>query len=150
MNFIVDAFAFIFDPAPTGRAPRHRPRVCSQHLVVHRPERLIAAVIAVPLGLAIGHTGRGAGRGRPITGARGRCRPSACCRSSSCSARVGLGSRADLLIVLVILAIPPLLAGAYAGRRVGRPRSTIDAARAVGMTEWQILGKVEIPLALPL
>ncbi len=54
-----------------------------------------------------------------------------------------------LVFVLAILAIPPIIAGAYSGLDSVN-RETIDAARAIGMTEWQILGKVEIPLALPL
>jgi osmoprotectant transport system permease protein len=52
-------------------------------------------------------------------------------------------------VALVVLAIPPLLAGAYAGLE-SVDRQTIDAARAIGMTEWQVLGRVEIPLAMPL
>ena len=60
----------------------------------------------------------------------------------------GLGL-VPLVVVLVILAIPPLLAGVYAGIE-SIDRSIIDAARAVGMSEWQILGGVEIPLGLPL
>jgi osmoprotectant transport system permease protein len=52
------------------------------------------------------------------------------------------------IIAFVLLAIPSLLAGAYAGlESVGR--ESIDAARAIGMTELQILFKVEIPLGLP-
>jgi osmoprotectant transport system permease protein len=53
------------------------------------------------------------------------------------------------MIALVILAIPSILAGAYAGLE-SVSRQTIDAARANGMTEMQILTRVEIPLALPL
>ena len=49
----------------------------------------------------------------------------------------------------MILAIPSMLAGAYAGLE-SVDRGTIDAARASGMTEWQILTQVEIPLSLPL
>jgi osmoprotectant transport system permease protein len=53
------------------------------------------------------------------------------------------------LIVLVLLGIPPMLAGTYAG--VGSvDRSTVDAARAMGMTEGQIVARVEWPLAAPL
>jgi osmoprotectant transport system permease protein len=52
-------------------------------------------------------------------------------------------------IAFVILAIPSMLAGAYSGLE-SVDRDTIDAARANGMTEWQILTQVEIPLALPL
>jgi osmoprotectant transport system permease protein len=53
------------------------------------------------------------------------------------------------LIALTILAIPPVLAGAYAGVD-SVDKGTVDAARAMGMTEFQILRKVELPLALPL
>ena len=52
-------------------------------------------------------------------------------------------------IAFVVLAIPSMLAGAYSGLE-SVDRQTIDAARANGMTEWQILTQVEIPLALPL
>ena len=50
---------------------------------------------------------------------------------------------------LVVLGIPPILASTYAGVS-GVDRSTIDAARGMGMTEQEILTKVEIPIALPL
>jgi osmoprotectant transport system permease protein len=61
---------------------------------------------------------------------------------------VGVGLTAPY-VALTILAIPPLLAGAYTGFRA-IDRGTIDAARAVGMSEWQIVRKVEVPLGLPL
>jgi osmoprotectant transport system permease protein len=61
---------------------------------------------------------------------------------------LGIGLTAPL-VALVILAVPPLLAGAYAGLE-SVDRQTIDAARAMGMTEWQILTRVEVPLALPI
>jgi osmoprotectant transport system permease protein len=62
----------------------------------------------------------------------------------------GLGlSLGPVIAVLVILAVPPLLAGGYAGDEAV-DRATVDAARAQGMTEWQILTRVELPLALPL
>ena len=52
-------------------------------------------------------------------------------------------------IAFVILAIPSILAGAYSGVE-SVDRGVVDAARANGMTEWQILTQVEIPLGLPL
>jgi len=103
-------------------------------------------LIAVPAGLAIGHTGRG--------------RTVAIVASNISRALPTLGLLAVLIlvlgigllptvIVLVILGIPPLLAGVYAGLESVN-RETIDAARAIGMTEFQILVKVEIPLATAL
>src|SRR5699024_10216224 len=53
------------------------------------------------------------------------------------------------VVTFVILAIPSLLAGAYAGVEA-IDRATIAAARAVGMSEWQILVRVEVPLGLPI
>jgi osmoprotectant transport system permease protein len=53
------------------------------------------------------------------------------------------------VVAFVLLAIPSILAGAYTGIQA-IDRSTIDAARGIGMTEWQILWKVEVPLGLPL
>ena len=61
---------------------------------------------------------------------------------------IGIGLT-PAIVALVVLSIPPLLAGAYSGLE-SVDRQTIDAARAIGMTEWQILTKVEVPLALPL
>ena len=114
---------------------------------------VIAALIALPLGFFIGHTGRGRQFVIAFTGAM-RALPT-------------LGVLFFLLMVFgyflsydtapivgatiafVILAIPSMLAGAYSGLE-SVDRQTIDAARANGMTEWQILTQVEIPLALPL
>src|SRR5690606_3961284 len=52
-------------------------------------------------------------------------------------------------ITFVLLAIPSLLAGAYTGLEA-IDRRIIDAARATGMTQWQVCWKVEVPLGLPL
>lgn len=105
----------------------------------------IAAVIAVPLGLYIGHTGRGSWA---IAGANAlRALPS-----------LGLMTLLVLLIgsgvvpptiALVILAVPPILANTAAGISVADP-AAVDAARAMGMTDRQLLGQVELPIALPL
>ena len=148
MNIIVDGFAWIFTPAhwvSVDGGPGIGVRIGEQ--VGYTAIALaFVAMIAVPVGLAIGHTGRG--RGVAI-GA-----------SNISRALPTLGLLAILIlvlgigllptvIVLVILGIPPLLAGIYAGLE-SVSRETIDAARAIGMTEFQILIKVEIPLAMAL
>lgn len=105
-----------------------------------------ASIVAIPLGLYIGHTGRlrtvaiaatGALRALPTLGLL-----------TLFILWFGIGLTGPIL-ALVILAIPPLLAGAYAGLESVDPH-TVDAARAQGMTEIQILTRVEIPLALGL
>ena len=122
------------------------PHRLMEHLAYSALTVALAAVVAVPLGLWIGHTGRwqrfaiaasGALRAMPTLGLL-----------TWFVLLIGVGLAAPIL-ALVVLAIPPLLAGTYAGLE-SVDRSTIDAARAQGFTEWQVLSKVEIPLALPL
>jgi osmoprotectant transport system permease protein len=150
MNFIIDAFAFIIDPAnwtgPLGIAVR-----LQQHLAITALSVLIAAAAAVPLGLAIGHSGRGRAAVIAVTGAA-RALPTFGMLTLFVLIGIQFGAGLSLgpvIVVLVILAIPPLLAGAYAGVEAV-DRLTVDAARGQGMTEWQILTRVELPLALPL
>ena len=52
------------------------------------------------------------------------------------------------LVALTVLAVPPILINTYAGLR-GVSRATVEAARGMGMTSAQVLGRVELPLALP-
>ena len=60
-----------------------------------------------------------------------------------------LQTQAAAVITFVLLGIPSILAGAYAGFEA-IDRRVIDAGRAMGMTEWQILWRIEVPLGLPL
>lgn len=147
MTFILDALAFIFDPTnwPGDRAIGIR-------LVEHIAQTLAAVgigiAIAVPLGLLIGHTGRGRRAIVVVTNAA-RALPTFGLLLFLVLV-FGFGLRLPVLLaVLVVMAVPPILAGVYAGIE-SIDRTTITAARAVGMTEWQILTRVEIPLALPL
>jgi osmoprotectant transport system permease protein len=107
---------------------------------------VIASVIAIPIGLWIGHTGHLRGFAVVSSGAL-RALP-----TLGVVTYLGAFTGIDLtatIVALVVLAIPPLLAGAYAGVE-SVDRQTVDAARAMGMTEWQILRQVEVPLGLPL
>jgi osmoprotectant transport system permease protein len=106
----------------------------------------IAAAVAIPLGLWIGHTGHIRGVAVAVTGSM-RAMPTLGLLTWF-ALFLPLGLTAPIL-ALVILAVPPVLAGAYSGLE-SVDRQTVDAARAMGMTEWQILTRVEVPLALPL
>ena len=119
-----------------------------EHLAYTAIVVAFAAVIALPLGLFIGHTGRGRRRAVGVTGAA-RALPTFGLLLYLVLL-LGVERRAiAAVIALVLLAIPPLLAGAYTG--VDQiDRRTLDAARAQGMTGWQVLWRVEVPLALPL
>lgn len=117
-----------------------------QHLQYSLLALAIAVAIALPLGLAIGHTRRG---GFAVIGASGAARA-----LPTLGLLVLLGSRYPLeawpvIVVLVVLALPPILANTYAGV-AGVDSAARDAAKGVGMTGPQVLRQVEAPLALPL
>lgn len=141
---IGSALDWVFDPGNYGAGGI--PVRLWEHVWLTLVAVAIAAVIAVPIGYAIGHTGRL--RGLTITLSGGvRALP-----TLGVLTLVGLAFGIGVvppLIALVVLAVPSVLAGAYAGVESVDP-ATVDAARAMGMTEWQILRKVEMPLGLPL
>ena len=139
------AWDYLVDPAnwqgPTGIGAR-----ILQHLWYSLLAVAGAAVIAVPIGLAIGHFRRGeivvvgavnALRSLPTLGVL-----------TLLVLLLGLGL-APPILALVLLGIPPLLAGAYAGV-ANVDRQVVDAAEAMGMTTRQVLLRVEVPNALPL
>jgi osmoprotectant transport system permease protein len=145
MNLLIEAFAWIADPAHlTG--PNGIPTRLVQHLAISLVVLVIASVIAIPLGYLIGHTGRGRSLAVSLTGGF-RALPTLGLLIIL-ALWLGIGVEAPV-IALVVLAVPPILAGAYSGFEA-IDRRTIDSARAVGMTERQIVGKVEVPLGLPL
>ncbi|MCD2189180.1 ABC transporter permease [Actinomycetospora sp. SF1] len=117
-----------------------------QHLGYTALSVLVGAVIAVPVGLYIGHTGRG--RLLVVGLANGlRALPELGVLVLFVLL-LGLGLT-PVVLALMLLAIPPLLAGTYAGIS-GVDPAAVDAARGMGMTERQILFGVELPNALPL
>ncbi|TXN32834.1 ABC transporter permease [Lacisediminihabitans profunda] len=145
MNFFVEAIAWILDPRHYGGENGIDTRIV-EHLVISFGVVLVAALIAVPLGYAIGHTGRGRAAAIALSGGI-RALPTLGLLILI-ALGVGIGLTAPF-IALVVLAIPSILAGAYSGFEAV-DRRTIDAARSVGMTEWQVVGRVEVPLGLPL
>lgn len=118
----------------------------AEHLGYSALILLLAAFIAVPLGLWVGHTGKGENLVVALTGAL-RSLPTLGLLTLF-TLWLGLGLVAPIA-ALVVLAISPLIAGVYSGI-AAVDRVTVDAARAQGMTEAQILSRVEVPMALPL
>ena len=132
---------------PTGPAPEGIGNRILQHLWYTFAALGIAAVIALPVGLRIGHTRRGAFLAINL-GNAARALPSLglLMLAVLLTDRIGF---LPVLIALVVLGIPPILASTYAGVS-GVDPATIDAARGMGMTGREILTKVEIPIAMPL
>ncbi|MBJ7291405.1 ABC transporter permease subunit [Williamsia sp.] len=117
-----------------------------QHLEYTVIAVAVAAVIAVPLGLLVGHTGKGevvvvglvnVMRSLPTLGLL-----------LLFILWMGLGLT-PTMIALILLGIPPMLAGAYSGV-ANVDRVVVDASRAMGLGEIQVLLRVELPNALPL
>jgi osmoprotectant transport system permease protein len=107
----------------------------------------LSAVIALPIGLRIGHTRRGTFLAINL-GNAARALPSLGLLMLAVLLTDQIGFL-PVLIALVALGIPPILASTYAGLS-GVDPATIDAARGMGMTGREILTKVEIPIAMPL
>jgi osmoprotectant transport system permease protein len=145
MDFINFAWDWIKSPAQWHGADDIQIRVV-QHLYYTGLSLLVAALIALPLGVIIGHYGRGgylvvnlanAWRAIPTLGLL-----------ILMVILIGFSILA-WLVPLVVLAIPAILVNSYEGV-AGVDPDLRDAARGMGMTDWQVLWKVEIPVALPL
>lgn len=145
MTLFEESINWMLDPA-NWVGPGGIPTRLLEHLIFTFVTLLIASAIAVPLGYLIGHTGRGRGLAVAVSGGL-RALPTLGLLTLV-ALWVGIGLEAPY-VALTVLAIPPVLAGAYTGFEA-IDRATIDAARAVGMSEGQIVRKVEIPLGLPL
>jgi osmoprotectant transport system permease protein len=145
VNLLLEGFRWILDPAHYGGANGIDTRLV-EHLAISGFILVVAAVIAIPIGFLIGHTGRGRTFAVGLSGGV-RALPTLGF-IAILALSIGIGLEAPI-IALVVLAIPSILAGAYSGFEAV-DRRTIDAARAVGMTELQIVRRVEIPLGLPL
>ena len=115
-----------------------------EHVGLSSAVVVVALAIALPVGLYIGHTGRGA---ILAIGAAnlGRAVPSyALLLMFFPIFGLGFGTAFP---ALVLLSIPPILTNTYVGLR-DVDRDTVEAARGMGMTEWQVLRGVELPMAL--
>ncbi|HKP91996.1 MAG TPA: ABC transporter permease [Thermoleophilaceae bacterium] len=106
----------------------------------------VALVIAIPLGLWLGHLHRGAWLAINVANI-GRALPSLAIIAIGIGI-LGLGF-VNVMAALVVLAVPPLLTNTYVAID-GVDRDAVEAARAMGMRERQVLTRVELPLALPL
>jgi osmoprotectant transport system permease protein len=145
MNFLQRAIAYLLSAdnwtGPVGLGAR-----IAEHLEYTGLAVGASALVAVPVGLIIGHTGRGA---LLVVGAINGLRALPTLGVLLLGVLLfGLGL-APPVVALMLLGIPSLLAGTYAGIAGVEP-TVVDAARAIGMTESQVLLRVEVPNALPL
>jgi osmoprotectant transport system permease protein len=148
-----DALTFIFegtqsrggDGIPIGGLGELS-NLAGRHFLVSFVAVAIAIAIAVPIGLQLGHLGKFEFLAVGASNV-GRAVPALALLAVFISS-VGVGFT-NVCIVLTLLAIPPILTNAFVGvRQVDR--EIVDAARGQGMTEGEIIRRVELPLALPI
>ena len=107
---------------------------------------LVALAVALPLGLWLGHTGRGGFFAINVTNV-GRALPAIATLVIGVQI-LGIGEP-PALATLVVLSLPPIMTNTYTAVRQVDP-DAVDAARGMGMTGWQILFRVELPASLSL
>jgi osmoprotectant transport system permease protein len=145
MNYLQDMFVWLNDPLnwtnPDGVLVRLR-----EHLLIMAGAIPLAMLVAWPVGIAIGRTNRG---GNLVVVISNLTLAIPVLAMLTMLPLTGLGfGRPPIVVALAIFAIPPLLATAFTGIREIDP-DVRDAARGMGMSSWQRLWQVEVPLAVP-
>jgi osmoprotectant transport system permease protein len=150
LSQVSDAFDFIFHTreAQTGGVEvgglSQVLEFAWEHLKLSGAAIAIACAIAIPIGLALGHTGKGELLAISISNI-GRAVPSLALIAFFV-AYIGVGFT-NVTLALVLLAIPPILTNTYVGvRQVDQ--EVIDAGRGMGLTAAQVVRRIELPLAL--
>lgn len=145
------AFDFIVSPQPSAFAggevggPQEVLEKLASHLRVSGVSFAIALLIALPIGVWLGHRGRGEGLAVAV-GNAGRAIPELVLIAFTV-AFIGL-SFLNVVVALAVVGIPPILTNSFVG--VSQvDRNTVEAARGMGMTGGEVLRKVELPLAVP-
>ncbi|HEX4363830.1 MAG TPA: ABC transporter permease [Solirubrobacteraceae bacterium] len=140
MSTFIDALKFI---------PQHHDLILhktAEHLEYSAAAITVALVVAIPLGVWLGHIHRGSFLAINISNV-GRALPSLAIIAIGVAV-LGLGF-VNVMIALVVLAAPPMLTNAYVAVD-GVDPSAVDAAKGMGMRPLEVLLRVELPLALPL
>lgn len=146
MNTFIDGIRWIFDPANWRGLNGIGVRL-TEHLWLTVVSVIIACVIAIPVGLWLGHVGKGGTLAINISNV-GRAIPVFAVLSILILTPLRF-SVWSTIIALVLFAIPPVLTNTYVGMREV-DRDVVDAARGMGMDGRQLLSKAELPLATPL
>lgn len=148
MNNFVEAFKFI---GRNGQIPGEPPLPTLVHLSLETLKiagigLAISVAIALPIGLWLGHIHRGSFVAINL-GNIWRALPSLAVLAIGV-AFLGIGLR-NVELALVVLAIPPIITNAYVAVD-SVDRDVVDAASGMGLSGWEVLREVELPLGIPL
>lgn len=148
MGWLADALAWLADGAH-WRGADGVPARLVEHVGLSAAAVGIGCLVALPLGLWLGHVRRG-GAFAVATGNLARAVPTFAVLVLLALAPAPFGlSTLSTLTALVLFAVPPLLTNAYVGVVEVDP-AVVDAARGTGLSGAQVLRRVELPLAVPL
>lgn len=151
MNLVEATIRWLTDAAHWA-GPAGIPTRLAEHLVLSGTSLAIAMLIAIPAGVWIGHTGRftalavntaNVWRALPSLALIGIVLPITAAIDPQLGFRVY-----PTLIAMIVLAVPPILVNTQAGI-AGVDRDLVEAARAMGLREGQVVRRLELPLALP-
>jgi osmoprotectant transport system permease protein len=140
MSVFVDSLRFIVDQRELMLEKTW------EHVVLSAAALGVSILIAVPLGVALGHVHRGSFIAVNLANV-GRALPTLVVIAFGITF-LGIGFT-SVMAALVVLGVPPILTNAYVAVDQVDP-DAVEAARGMGMTPWQVLRRVELPLALPL
>lgn len=151
MNLLEDTAAWLTDPANWSGGDGIPLRL-GEHLAVSAAALLVTIAIALPLGLFVGHTRRGASVAINLANL-GRALPTLAVITIVLPLTTAIDPQLGFkfyptLIALVVLGIPPILVNTYVGIS-GVDADLVESARGMGLTEPQVLRRVEIPVAVP-
>ncbi|MFJ4685378.1 ABC transporter permease [Streptomyces sp. NPDC088789] len=147
MKTLTDAWDWLTDPAHWSGADGIGQRLL-QHLVLTVVCLVVSCLIALPIAVVLGHLGKGGALAVNLSNV-GRAVPTFAVLVLLLLTPVGTWGEGPTVIALVLFAVPPLLTNAYVGMREV-DRSTVQAARGMGMTGRQVMFHVELPLAAPM
>jgi osmoprotectant transport system permease protein len=145
MSYFREGLVWLNDPLnwtnPGGLLDR-----LEEHLVITFWAVLLGCVIGLPLGIWLGHRGRGGGVVVTVANLT-RALPTLALLTILPLTPIGFG-KLPVILALAVFAVPPLLANAYTGLRSVDPE-TREAAIGMGLSGGQLLRRVELPLAVP-
>ncbi|HET6529823.1 MAG TPA: ABC transporter permease [Actinoplanes sp.] len=145
MNYLSDGLVWLNDPLnwtnPGGLLDR-----LQEHLVISFWAVLLGCVVGWPLGIWLGHRGRGGGLVITVANLT-LAIPTFALLTILPLTALGFG-KPPVVVALAVFALPPLLANAYTGLRQIDPE-TREAAKGMGLSGGQLLRQVELPLSVP-
>jgi len=149
VSALVALARWLTDPA-NWQGPHGIPVRVFEHIELSAFSVFVALVIAMPIALYLGHTGRGGFAAINVANV-GRALPSLALLALGLVIAISLGLGLGFwptVFALVPLAIPPIVTNTYVAIREV-DRDIVEAARGMGLSEGQILRRIEVPLGLP-